>query len=146
MNTCSWVIPDEERTCGDTGSVYCSFVVCEDHKEQFRNWNELMKRANALQASKIHELDSFPGYCYIMLLPNGNIKIGYSNTEKLLKTRITTLSREYGAPVVLLKTIKGGFVAEAMLHDRFKHLRLPGVGEQFKYGPGLAEFISNDME
>jgi hypothetical protein len=101
------------------------------------------RMALALQAVGYHSFDEFPGLCYIVLLPDGCVKIGYSNTEKLLKQRFQSLGRSYGAPVVPLAVLSGGFVREAVLHDQFDLYRVPGNGERFHYSPELAEFLSS---
>ncbi|MBL3742836.1 T5orf172 domain [Mycobacteroides abscessus subsp. massiliense] len=103
------------------------------------------KRMRSLinQSLKYHSLDDFPGFCYFALLPDGCIKIGYSNTDDLVKSRMKSLSRQYQAPVIPLAVIKGGFVAEAHMHERFEAYRLPGDGERFTYSPEMAEYIAS---
>ena len=103
---------------------------------------DLRSRTAAVQSAKFHGLDKFPGICYIALLPDGSIKIGYSNTEELLEKRFKDLRRDYKAPVIPLATLKGGFVAEAVLHDKFKEHRLPGRGERFAYSPEIAHYVA----
>lgn len=102
------------------------------------------KRLRSLinQSLRYHTLDDFPGFCYFALLPDGCIKIGYSNTEPLVKSRMKSLSRQYSAPVIPLAVIKGGFVAEAYMHQRFEEYRLPGDGERFTYSAEMAEYIA----
>jgi hypothetical protein len=94
------------------------------------------------QSLKYHPLSSFPGYCYFARLPDGIIKIGYSNTASLMHHRMRSLSKQYGDEVVLLKHIEGGFVAEALMHDKFKDDRLPGPGERFSPSSTLLAFIN----
>ena len=130
-------------TCGEPGELYSSFYVCDLHLDMLRVRNQTSTRLFALQTSKYHELDKFPGFCYIALLPDGNVKIGYSNTEKLLEGRMKSLSRQYQAHVLPLAVIAGGFVAEAVLHDKFKEDRLSGNGERFKYTAQIAEYIAS---
>jgi len=143
--TCSWINDkSDEVACGLEGNFYNHQALCEAHLQDTKDRVENLKRSAALQSAKIHGYDKFPGFCYFALLPDGCVKIGYSNTIDLLNNRIKVLSREYKAPVVPLKIISGGFIAEAVMHDRFKHLRLPGNGERFQYGPDIAEFVASD--
>lgn len=103
------------------------------------------KRLRSLVKASLayHSLDDYPGFCYFALLPDGNIKIGFSHTEKLVAARMRTLSRQYGAPVIPLAVIKGGFAAEAHMHGLFEEHRLPGDGERFQYAPEIAAFIDS---
>lgn len=140
---CSWIEDkDNPSQCQREGEVWSSFVVCEEHKDSYRSKLLNQSRFTAIQSSKVLGVSSFPGLCYTVLLPNGSVKIGYSNTESLLRTRMTNLRREHG-PLVELKVISGGFVAEACLHQRFSHLRIPGSGELFSYGIEIAQFVED---
>lgn len=138
---CSWTHKESGTPCGKEATVYSNIPLCVEHIESLRGYFGTRSRTAALQAAKHHSLSEFPGLCYIVLLPDGNVKIGYSNTDDLLAERFKALGREYEAPVVKLAVIPGGFVAEAVLHDRFKEYRLPGLGERFSYSAELAEFI-----
>lgn len=144
---CSWIEDrDNPSQCQREGEVWSSFAVCEEHKNSYRHKLLSQSRGTAIQSSKVLGVSSFPGLCYVALLPTGAVKIGYSNTEKLLNTRMTSLRREFEGPIVTLKVIEGGFVAEACLHQRFNHLRLPGPGELFSYGREIAEFVEDPSD
>lgn len=139
---CAYVA--EDNPCGAEATVLWNFPVCKDHRDVVLNPRKLSSALS--QSAKINPLSSFPGFCYIVLLPDGFMKIGYSNTEKLLKTRLTTLKRECGAPVIELAVIPGGFVAEHLIHEKFSELREAGNGERFRYSPELATFIADAKE
>lgn len=134
---CSWVYTGSEQTCGEPAEIYSNLPMCETHQVEYSN----RVGNTARQAAKQHPLGSFPGLCYFVLLPDGSVKIGYSNTEELLKKRLQSLKRELG-PIIKLAAIPGGFVAEAVMHDRFKKYRIPGRGERFTYSAEMAEFLS----
>ncbi|MFI2504566.1 GIY-YIG nuclease family protein [Streptomyces sp. NPDC018972] len=92
-------------------------------------------------------VESFPGYCYFLLLPGELCKIGYSNTEETLKRRIKDLTRElekeYGpGSCEVLAVIKGGYAAEAVLHHRFRGSRIPGYGERFHLSDDILDFLA----
>ena len=139
--TCCWV--EDDSPCGESAEVYRNFPVCEVHQLSVLKMFQESRRSLALQAAPYHDIDQFPGLCYIILLPDGCVKIGYSNTQKLLDERFKSLGRDYKAPVVPLAVLSGGFVREAVLHDMFDKYRLPGKGERFSYSPAMAEYISN---
>lgn len=141
--SCSWVDTDTETVCNQPAEVHRNLTLCGDHIAALSNRLRSENRRTALQAAKIHPLDSFPGYCYVILLPDGFVKIGYSNTRELLATRFKAISREYKAPVVELAVIEGGFVAEAVLHEKFRDYREPGRGERFRYSPEMAEYLDS---
>ncbi len=136
---CCFIIEDE--LCGGEADKYMNVPLCETHQEKLRSFSNHVANSRAALAAKYHPLDSFPGFCYIVLLPSGLVKIGYSNTEKLLKKRMNDLRSQHG-PLVVLATLQGGFVAEAVLHRRFEAYRVPGRGELFLYSAELAEYIN----
>lgn len=138
---CSWINHGETSTCGREATKYRNFALCDDHIVAMLDRSNRERRSTPLQAAKQHPLESFPGYCYIVLLPDGYIKIGYSNTTERLEERFKELNKEYKAPVVKLAVIKGGFVAEAVLHQKFDRYREPGVGERFRYTPEIAMYL-----
>ena len=51
------------------------------------------------------------------------------------------LNREVG-PIVHLATVPGGFVQEAVLHEKFLADRVPGPGELYYYSPDIAEYVA----
>ena len=123
--------------------VFRNIPLCETHIDLFQKRSYRDKTSVAVQSSKYHPIQSFPGTCYIVLLPTGYVKIGYSNNEKLFESRLKSLSRQYEAPVVLLAKLPGGFVQESVLHRKFEDDRIPGPGEVFQYSPQIAKFIAN---
>lgn len=139
---CCWFDNEDEPRCGEEATLFGNLPLCDEHALTAKLRVRRSRMANALQAAQYHSFDAFPGFCYIILLPDGCIKIGYSNTEKLLDKRFKSLSRAYKAPVLPLVVIPGGFVAEAVLHDRFEVYRVPGDGERFYYSPEIAEYIA----
>ena len=89
------------------------------------------------------QLNDYPGYCYFALLPDGAVKIGYSNTRKLVDERMKSLGRQYGAPLIPLAIVGGGWVAELFHHEMFSEYRLPGDGERFTYSPEMAKYVAD---
>ncbi|AVJ51355.1 hypothetical protein EA_SCOWL_1 [Mycobacterium phage Scowl] len=146
MKCCYITDLESGETCGEPeAESFMRVPVCVVHKDELRRSVDGRGRGNALTAAKYHPLESFPGFCYVVLLPDGFVKIGYSNTENLLHQRLKALSRSYEAPVIPLKILPGGFVTEAVLHNRFKSDRLPGPGERFRYSPAMAEFLAEQQ-
>lgn len=139
--TCCWF--EADSPCGESAEIYRNFPVCELHKLSFGKMISLARRSLALQAAPHHSIDDFPGLCYVTLLPDGFVKIGYSNTQKLLDERLKSLGREYKAPVIPLAVLSGGFVREAVLHEMFDEYRIPGSGERFQYSPAMAEYLTS---
>ena len=137
---CCWF---DEKQCSLEAEVFRNIPLCETHIDLFQKRSYRDKTSTAIQSSNYHPIESFPGICYIVLLPTGYVKIGYSNNEKLFENRLKDLSRQYEAPVVLLAKLPGGFVQEAVLHREFEDDRIPGPGEVFRYSPLIAKFISN---
>jgi len=139
-STCTWIVADQ-GLCDEPATDYDNFQLCEGHQQALRVRKTTRLAALVRQSLQYHPLSSFPGYCYFAQLPDGMVKIGYSNTIELVDNRMRSLSKQYGAEVKLLATMPGGFVAEALMHDTFEVERLPGVGERFEPSPGLMKFI-----
>ncbi|MFI7431325.1 hypothetical protein ACIBPB_30450 [Micromonospora sp. NPDC049836] len=81
------------------------------------------------------------GVTYLVELPNGNVKIGYSRDHETLAIRLTSLSSQFSGKVHLLATVAAGETYEAVLHARFsdyRHWNAPleqfyGVDELYDY-------------
>lgn len=140
---CCW-LDDEGDSCGEEASPFRRLPLCADHVEAERARRRGGVQGLVTTALRYHELSDYPGACYFALLPDGAVKIGFSHTHDLVGHRMKALSRQYEAPVIPLRTIPGGFVAEAAMHRRFDHLRLPGNGERFELRDELAEFLAAD--
>lgn len=135
-------LDDSYQPCGAPATVYRRTYLCDEHIEWNRQFQYRLARSAALQSVNYHDLDEFPGLCYIVLMPDATVKIGYSNTEETLDRRLKKLGSSK-SPVVKLAVIKGGFVAEAVLHEKFNDSRIPGKGERFRYSPEMAEYIAS---
>lgn len=129
--------------CGRPAAAYANVALCTDHQLDFRKWLSTAKSSVARQTAEHHDLNDFPGLCYIALFSDATVKIGYSNTAELLKRRLQVLSNESGSPVVPLAIVRGGFVAEAVLHHRFSDHRIWEQTERFAYSAEMAEYIGS---
>ena len=68
----------------------------------------------------------------VLLVSNGNIKIGYVHSSDNLASEMQELFNEHGGRVKLLATVYGGESMEALMHYKFKDLKVKGSwGEQF---------------
>lgn len=79
------------------------------------------------------------GVTYIIKLPNGLVKIGFTTA---LFNRLTRLSTIHGAKVVPLAVLTGGFTQEQCLHHRFKDYRQWVTGEMFNPADELMSFVA----
>lgn len=136
---------EEEGSCDAGASLYGNLPLCEEHTEVIRTRNQLRFGYQAKVALDHHRYADFGGLCYIVLVPGGDVKIGYSNTPELLRKRMSTLRRKLG-PVITLATIPGGMVTEAYLHRCFRKFRRKGTGELFEYAPEIAQFVDGIRE
>lgn len=138
---CVYTPYGEDFQCGKPAERSWGLYLCGEHLSEVREY-----RVGVMaQSAKTVGVDKFPGFCYMVLLPDGSVKVGYSNTEELLEKRLKSLNRGQDAPVVKLAVFPGGFVAESLLHRRFREYRLPGSGERFRYSPEMAEFINDPV-
>lgn len=140
---CTWYDSSSDAPCGAESKITSNLNLCPDHREVIRSKWESKGKTEILRTLNYHPLEAFPGVCYIALMPDGLVKIGYSSTDKLYEKRIKALSRQSGAPVIELATVRGGFVAEAFLHDKFQEFRVEGPGERFTYSPEIAQYLAS---
>jgi hypothetical protein len=119
---CVWRSHSTGLPCGGAGSFFHNLVLCDIHKIALSH----KISAEPRRAATYHRLDVFPGICYVVLLANGYVKVGYSNNRALLKNRMETLN-----PVFVIDELPGGFVTEYVLHYEMSEYRVPGVGEIF---------------
>lgn len=75
------------------------------------------------------------GAAYIVALPTGNLKIGWSAD---FSARFRRLEAQYGGPVELLCAQYGGAAQEKILHLRFREYRLHG--EEFVAHQKILEY------
>lgn len=123
---------DTERTCNQ-----CNDVLSID---EFRvtSWQPLgpyrsktcRKCDPRADFPKPLSLDTSDGFVYVLLLPDGMIKIGWS--ANVLK-RMRSIARNHfnGANPVLLGVVRGSGELETRFHERFDQFRLAGTGERF---------------
>lgn len=145
-HVCTWLIDNDKLICGEVATPYQNVMLCIEHQDQLRYRIQRNSGLVARQSARIHPYWTFPGLCYFGLLPDGKVKIGYSNTPELLSRRMRDISRQYAAPIIQLAVLRGGFVAEAVMHDRFKDYRVSGTGERFEYSPEMATFLAGLTE
>ncbi|MFJ1976194.1 GIY-YIG nuclease family protein [Streptomyces albogriseolus] len=139
MVTCCWT--KDDAVCGASAEVRYSLPLCDEHLSGFYRGRTYTIR----QSAAIHGVESFPGYCYVVLLPDETVKIGYSNTEETLKKRFRDLKREAekdGPGFDVLAVMTGGCAMEAVLHYRFEKSRIPGLGERFEFSGEIQDFLA----
>src|SRR5690606_5733438 len=137
---CVWV-PDKETgiACGNPAEIRRNLTLCAEH-ELLMLGRSGLQTATITQTLKYHELSDFPGYCYVVLLSNGSVKIGYTNTAEFFLGRLRAIHKDHDGPVVVLSVFKGGCVAEHVMHNRFRDSRISG--EVFAYSPELAALVT----
>lgn len=131
---CCWISEEESPPCGEEANLCWDHLsLCEAHRTEYFS----IKQSHlASSIAKLYESGQLTqhsaGYTYIVLLGNGNIKIGYSGTKHNLAERWKKLSREFGGRVEILAVLLGGMTQEACLHNKFRHHRITGLPlEQF---------------
>ncbi len=139
---CTWIPSKSEVCCGKPASVVDHLALCEKHARIISSRRSKGILGLAQQSTRFHPIESFPGYCYFALLPDGMIKIGYSNTEELIAHRMESLSENLGGTVLLLQTFPGGFVAESLYHHKFVADREAGFGETFRLSEDIMRFLA----
>ncbi|MFD3560116.1 GIY-YIG nuclease family protein [Streptomyces sp. NPDC058686] len=118
-----------------------ALTMCAEHSWDFF-W--AYREKGRKLAAAIHEanpdMNHTPGYVYVIRLANSNVKLGYT-TDPSLK-RIKTLSGKpnQGTPVQVLAVLKGGESLEAVIHNRWAHLRIQGAMEEFWADPSLLQW------
>lgn len=138
---CSWITDDTK--CASAGAAaHWPIALCEEHRLEFDHRLSLAKGTASRQSARVLGSDSYPGLCYIVLLGNGLVKIGYSNTDLTLNHRLNKLRKETGSCEVL-RVLTGGFISEACLHDRFSKHRVWSEQECFQPDPEILAFAAS---
>lgn len=146
--TCVAVDNETGEACGQEGNLRrvesFSLPFCPAHRTGFYTYTQ------HIAAAVVHRLDrdevlwgESPGHTYVVLLNDGNVKIG--KTTVTLISRLTDVSREYneGEPVKILAVLKGGESTELLTHGKFKHLRIATrEGERFRPEPELLNWAA----
>lgn len=86
---CSWVDYGTEEQCGERAELFANLPLCAEHADVHRSRS--VSYSTISQCLNYYRLEDFPGLCYIVLLPDGSVKIGYSNTNELLDKRLKSL-------------------------------------------------------
>ncbi|MFE9309747.1 GIY-YIG nuclease family protein [Streptomyces sp. NPDC006706] len=136
---CCWT--KDDVVCGAEAEVRYSLPLCDEHLNVFYRGRTYTIR----QSAAIHGVEAFPGYCYVVLLPDETVKIGYSNTESTLQQRMKRLRRDTekeGPGFEVLAVMAGGCALEAVLHYRFENSRIPGKGERFEFSDDILDFLA----
>lgn len=144
---CAWVDPAEASECF-TPATSCerNIPLCDDHRAIDERRRAKARITGARQGFKLKSveavtLEDYPGICYVILLPDTTVKIGFSFAPVLFDRRMVDLSREHGTVIPLTK-LPGGWVTESLLHDVFAEERLPGE-ERFRYSERIAQFVAD---
>lgn len=141
---CAWVEDDQDCLRVAEG-VQRNIPLCDDHRAVDERRRAKARITGARQGFKLKSpvpLDEYPGICYVILLPNANVKIGFSWNQVNLDRRFYDLSKEHEGTVIPLTKLPGGWVTESLLHDVFAEERLPGE-EEFRYSARIAQFVAD---
>lgn len=140
-------VSDDGVQCPDDGDSWVGGVwLCWFHFGTVRH--DVSRRVFeqlAVEYANDPSLPHSPGATYILRLPNGNIKIGYTRggrgMAQALQSRWSSLSRDFGGRVYPLAVVRGGVTMELFLHWKFDEYRLVGLPrEQFEASDDLSLF------
>ncbi|MEV5868458.1 GIY-YIG nuclease family protein [Streptomyces tendae] len=129
--------------CGKEAGIYYCLPLCDEHLLSHYDSRTQPLR----QTAQHHRPEAFPGYCYVVRLGDGSVKVGYSNTEETLRARLKRLQRESerdhgNQDFSTLAILSGGVVTEAVLHHQFRESRIPGRGERFTFSEEIQDFLA----
>lgn len=111
-----------------------AFWVCEPHGSGLWNYIRLNTRDKLIyQMVEDGNVSRHSyGITYFLILPNKNIKIGFTRDSLTLVRRIKDLKREFNGDITLAATAYGGESLEAYYHYKFKDHRIRSMYlEQF---------------
>lgn len=165
----AWI--NETDQCGQPSIAvgYSDFLfLCRDHRgalhvgQQLKHLDEMFERIGV--NGDLHEKYPTDGFVYVLYLPNGNAKIGHvRSSERDEKGRSPLVKRWAGLTNELgfkdtpsregthpawfmplpLAVLDGGESLEVDLHMKWKHLRIPMLGEQFHVTPEFHEWATS---
>ncbi len=140
MNTCAL------HGCDNPAStIKYNLDFCQEH--QFYGFNVLKVQMRGPFITKGLE-DGFimhsDGLTYIVALPNGNLKIGFSRDTRTLSNRLSVFADEFNGRIDVLAVLEAGMTMESYLHYRFMDYRIPYLTrEQFHDVPEIREFAED---
>lgn len=120
--------------------------LCEKHAAITYAHNTTTYRGMLAKEMERAKLDvTFPGWTYVIWLPNGRIKIGTSKSDENLVERWVKIGRDYRRKgynngIRPIAIIPGGALTEDQLHRRFRDFRVEEYGEQFRPEPELIAY------
>lgn len=138
MLTCTKIIDVDALTlCGSDDRVQVTkdgFLSCRNHRIEIAN-SQLAK------GDKTMLLANTPTTIYIVVTPNGTLKIGRSNN---LYVRLQDLHRDdFGGRLTVIATFQGTYTDEAELHERFAQYKVKlAMGEQYLDVQEIREFAA----
>ena len=139
-------VADEGRCPDDHEDLVLGLGLCWFHRGVVRrDFSLSVLDQLAAEYAEDPNLPHSPGATYILRLPNGNIKIGYTRGDgglaRALQSRWSSLSRDFGGRVYPLAVVRGGVTMEMFLHWKFDEFRLVGLPkEQFQASGDLELF------
>ncbi|MFD8396108.1 GIY-YIG nuclease family protein [Streptomyces sp. NPDC059680] len=120
-----------------------SMTLCSDHSwDLFWAGREKSRKLAAAISEANPDMQHTPGWTYVIRLANGNVKIGMTNQPKMKRLKNLSGKGNQNVPVQVLALIKGGESLEAVLQNRWGHLRVQGAMEEFHPDPSLLEWAS----
>jgi hypothetical protein len=135
------VFIDDGTTCGADAAIYQGLSVCDRHLAilAIRRRGGIDGRIAEYFAT-FPDAEHVPGWTYVLLLPNGRVKLGYTSNDLL--GRFQEAHRKRGSRVIVLAVAPGGWTRESLLHWRFREHRVDELGEQFQLAPEIAQLAA----
>ena len=137
ISGCAWIVGPNE-ICGQPYHIAdpIHIALCPKHRPALRTWQRSII-ADLYQ--QLPEAPHTPGYTYVVKVPDGAYKIGYTGKDDV-RPRLMSLHRQLGQ-LEVVGILKGGWSLEAVLHHQWIDCRLEGYGERFEPNDTMSKWL-----
>ena len=120
-----------------------ALTLCPEHSwDLFWNAREKSRKLATAISEANPGMNHTPGYTYVIRLASGNVKLGYTADPSMRRLKTLGGKPNDNIPVHVLAVLKGGESLEAVVQQRWSHLRVAGQMEEFHADPSLLQWAS----
>ncbi|MDX3831987.1 GIY-YIG nuclease family protein [Streptomyces europaeiscabiei] len=115
-----------------------SLTLCSQHSwDLFWHGREKSRKLAAAISEANPNMVHTAGFVYVIRVASGRIKIGTTADPSMKRLKSLSDKRNQNLPVQVLAVLKGGESLEAVIQQRWSHLRVQGQMELFWEDPSL---------
>lgn len=139
--TCPWF--ENDQTCGEPViNPKNRVALCEAHSIVRRSMDQKNRGELILRVSERGIVPHTEGLTYVAEMKDGTWLIGFSSSDRYLKTKLRNLKKE-GELAGLVTVLDGGESLAYLLIAKFSEYRAEKLGDYFFPAPAVKSFLSS---